>query len=300
LSGLRNFCTRCGSRIGSADRYCGNCGAPLTAGLGPDELNSVLVRELDSGDIVYFRPPEPSSANNSPNEPVDILSAGGEIENILLDSNIPNEERASSEAGERLKTLHSVNNEAFSPLPPIEKMPLSESANPEVFQESYPFPPDIPVIEKLMQLDEMSSSDGTAQKRSEQISEPDPEIFDDIDESVKRFLNDEPPDSQKSDTISLLGWVGIICLLLIPAVNILLLIIWALGGCKKKQKAQFARALLIVIAIIALLIFVADTFFKDYIDKALGYLISSGIIPSGFAGGFIERIIDSLINFGVK
>lgn len=45
------------------------------------------------------------------------------------------------------------------------------------------------------------------------------------------------------------GFVGISFLLLIPVVNIILLIIWACGGCKKITKRNYARAALIMLLI---------------------------------------------------
>jgi len=302
---MRNFCTKCGGRITGEDKYCGNCGAPLSAGPGQEGLNSVLVKELDSGDIVFFRPHEPEQADNGPPEqepkPEGVISNEyDQSDTLSVSSGVPSPDgEPAIEAAEVTEASETDSEDRFSPLPPLEKLPVLESNCTNELQESYPFPPDVPVLEKLKQLDEMSLSQGNAQEKAEPVMEPDSGLEDEIDESVRRFLNDEPQPNPKNDTITLFGWVGIIFLLLIPAVNVLLLIIWALGGCRKKQKARFARALLIVIAIIALLIYVGHTFFKDYIDNIITDLIRWKEISIEFATKFFESIIET-VNTWVK
>jgi hypothetical protein len=52
-------------------------------------------------------------------------------------------------------------------------------------------------------------------------------------------------------------------LLAIPALNLLLLIIWACGGCRKRNKRNLARAILLwclIGGILTLLIILAGTF----------------------------------------
>lgn len=49
----------------------------------------------------------------------------------------------------------------------------------------------------------------------------------------------------KEEPISTKSYVGIMFLLIIPVLNLLLLIIWACGGCRKKNKRNFARAALL-------------------------------------------------------
>lgn len=49
------------------------------------------------------------------------------------------------------------------------------------------------------------------------------------------------------EPIGVMGWFGIFLLMLLPGVNIILLIVWACGGCRKLSKKNFARAALIIL-----------------------------------------------------
>lgn len=53
------------------------------------------------------------------------------------------------------------------------------------------------------------------------------------------------------------GWIGILFLMCIPAVNLFLAIIWACGGCSKQQKTTFARGALVVMFTLTLLAVIA-------------------------------------------
>ncbi|MBP3595090.1 MAG: zinc ribbon domain-containing protein [Lachnospiraceae bacterium] len=71
--------------------------------------------------------------------------------------------------------------------------------------------------------------------------------------------------------ISTGGFIGITLLMCIPLLGQLLLIIWALGGCKKKQKTYYARACLILmiisIAFTALIGFAAKKLVTNFINN---------------------------------
>lgn len=70
----------------------------------------------------------------------------------------------------------------------------------------------------------------------------------------------EAPDKQsKYALISTLGYVGILLLIAIPVVGPILMIVWALGGCRKLQKRNFARANLLL-ALVSLLLTVIIVF----------------------------------------
>ncbi len=47
------------------------------------------------------------------------------------------------------------------------------------------------------------------------------------------------------EPISTGGYIGIFLLLMIPVVNLICLIVWACGGCNKKNKTNLSRALLV-------------------------------------------------------
>lgn len=55
--------------------------------------------------------------------------------------------------------------------------------------------------------------------------------------------------------------------MLIPIVNLILLIVWACGGCKKVNQVNLARAMLVLLligaALMALVVFVGGLFFNS-------------------------------------
>lgn len=88
--------------------------------------------------------------------------------------------------------------------------------------------------------------------------------------------------------IGALGWIGIFLLLLIPIVNIVLLIVWAVGGCQKAVKRSFARATLIFLVISIILGMVVGHFAKQAVNSFLqesGITQQFGDIPGGMGVG---------------
>ena len=69
------------------------------------------------------------------------------------------------------------------------------------------------------------------------------------------------------------GWVGIFLLLGIPVVNLVLLIVWAVGGCRKDAKKSFARGVwlcvLIAIVILVILGIVFVTVGRPFVNEIL-------------------------------
>lgn len=97
--------------------------------------------------------------------------------------------------------------------------------------------------------------------------------------------------SPKEKSMTAGEWLGTILLLLLPGVNLVLLIIWAMGGCKKKQKILFARALLIIFIV---LIFAAASvyfiFLRNIIKLDMSLIFSSGDQIIKFFNEIITRI----------
>ncbi|MDO5465465.1 MAG: zinc ribbon domain-containing protein, partial [Akkermansia sp.] len=58
-----------------------------------------------------------------------------------------------------------------------------------------------------------------------------------------------PAEPYKEEPISTMGYIGISLLLMIPLLNLLLLIIWACGGCAKRNLSNLARASLIMMLV---------------------------------------------------
>ena len=97
---------------------------------------------------------------------------------------------------------------------------------------------------------------------------------------------DMPPAGRYAP-IGLGRWLGILLLLLIPIVNIILLIVWACGGCKRVTQRSFARAALVFMAVMIVLGMVTSFFVKKavtaFIDET-GIVEQFGGIP-GLGGG---------------
>ncbi len=85
----------------------------------------------------------------------------------------------------------------------------------------------------------------------------------------------DPKKDENSAPISTFGFFGILLLCAIPVVGPILVIIWACGGCRKKQKTTFARG--------ALLKFAVDIII---------FLITAGILFAAFAG-HIKKIVSN-------
>lgn len=58
-----------------------------------------------------------------------------------------------------------------------------------------------------------------------------------------------PPAGSRYAPVSTGGFIGIFLLMLIPVVNLVLLIVWACGGCRKVNQANLARAMLVLMLI---------------------------------------------------
>lgn len=82
---------------------------------------------------------------------------------------------------------------------------------------------------------------------------------------------DVPPSADsKYAPIGTGGWIGIMLLLMIPVFNLILLIVWACGGCKKVTKRGFARAMLILMVIGLILSVVIGLAARSFIGQAVG------------------------------
>jgi hypothetical protein len=85
----------------------------------------------------------------------------------------------------------------------------------------------------------------------------------------------------KEAPISTGGYIGILLLMLIPVLNLLLLIVWACGGCNRQNKRNLSRALLIwmlVGAILGGIVFLAGSYlFGDRIDVLKEWGSSFGV-----------------------
>ena len=96
---------------------------------------------------------------------------------------------------------------------------------------------------------------------------------------------DAPAPGSKYAPISTWGYIGISLLACIPIVGFILLIVWAFGGCKKINKRNFARAMLIMMAIGLVFSLISGCAMKMVFDKAVDAIEEeSGISVSALMG----------------
>lgn len=62
-----------------------------------------------------------------------------------------------------------------------------------------------------------------------------------------------PPKGTRYAPMGVGAFLGMILLMMIPVVNLILLIVWACGGCRNQNKRNYARAMLILMAIVFIL-----------------------------------------------
>ena len=91
-------------------------------------------------------------------------------------------------------------------------------------------------------------------------------------------VQQDPMAGTKYELISTWGYIGISLLMCIPVVGQILMIVWACGGCRKLQKRNYARAMLIMFAISLVLSLIFGFVAKKVVNKAVE---SIGIEVSG-------------------
>ena len=92
-------------------------------------------------------------------------------------------------------------------------------------------------------------------------------------------LDPRPDKTSRWATIGTAGWFGILLLMAIPLVNLICLLVWSFGGARKFVKQSFARAMLILCLIQAILdvvgIILLGLYGPQLIDRL--FLLLSGI-----------------------
>lgn len=79
-----------------------------------------------------------------------------------------------------------------------------------------------------------------------------------------------PAKGSKYDPITTWGYIGIMLLMCIPVVGLILMLVWAFGGCKKVNKRNLARASLIMAAIGLIFSLVIGLLFKSLVGTVVG------------------------------
>lgn len=78
-----------------------------------------------------------------------------------------------------------------------------------------------------------------------------------------------PDNKSKYQPISTGGYIGIWLLMMLPAINLLLLIVWACGGCRKINKRNYARSMLVISAIFLVLGVILTIIFKNALNNLI-------------------------------
>ena len=63
-------------------------------------------------------------------------------------------------------------------------------------------------------------------------------------------LDIPPPQDSRYGVVSVWNWFGTMLLMLVPGVNLVALILWACGKCRRVQKRNFARGALLALAVL--------------------------------------------------
>ncbi len=93
-----------------------------------------------------------------------------------------------------------------------------------------------------------------------------------------------PPKGSKYEPIGMGGYIGIMLLMCIPIVGQILTIVWAFGGCRKINKRNLARAMLVFL-LISIVLGVILFFVGGWVmDAATSYMNEATGSPDGLAG----------------
>lgn len=68
-----------------------------------------------------------------------------------------------------------------------------------------------------------------------------------------RPFDERPAKGTRFAPMSIGSYIGTFLLLMLPVVNLILLIVWACGGCRNENKRNLARAMLILYAVCVIL-----------------------------------------------
>jgi len=89
------------------------------------------------------------------------------------------------------------------------------------------------------------------------------------------------------------GFVGISLLLCIPIIGPILVLIWALGGCRKYQKRYYARAVIILTVIMLVIGLILGLTAKLFLRNAMDSIVDEVAVATGLSEEQIESIFGS-------
>ncbi len=94
--------------------------------------------------------------------------------------------------------------------------------------------------------------------------------------------DDAPAPGSRYEPITMGGYIGIMLLMCIPLVGVVLALIWAFGGCKKINKRNFARAMLVFMAITLVLSLLLGMVGRSLFNKVMAEVEQqTGVTVSG-------------------
>lgn len=95
-----------------------------------------------------------------------------------------------------------------------------------------------------------------------------------------------PAKGSKYEPITTKGFIGIMLLMCIPIVGQILMIVWALGGCRKINKRNLARASLIMMVVALVISFILGLVLKSLFGKVVDQIeAETGVSISEITGG---------------
>jgi len=109
-----------------------------------------------------------------------------------------------------------------------------------------------------------------------------------------------PPRGSRYEPISVGGYIGISLLMCIPIVGLILMLVWAFGGCRKVNKRNLARASLIMMVIALVISLILGLVFRSLFKKTVESIedetgvsitdVLDGSVDSGDLGGLVGAI----------
>jgi hypothetical protein len=112
---------------------------------------------------------------------------------------------------------------------------------------------------------------------------------------------DEPPVGSPYAVLGVGGYIGASILMSIPLIGWLICIIWACGGCKNRNKRNFARATLIFLilgAAVGFAVYALLNWLIGGVTEALGQALTDAGMDVSGAGGGLQGLIDTLKQLG--